>query len=273
MANRFRIVSWNCNGALRTKLDALDSLQADLLVIQECEDPKRSSAHYRDWAGDYQWTGDNKNKGLGVFAKCAQPLERLGWYGSYSTPTLFSDSAAHHWCTEDLKLFLPVTLGDLTLLAVWTKGTDKQAFGYVGQLWKYLHIHHPELSQPRTMLVGDLNSNTIWDQADRWWNHSDVVAALKNLGLESLYHTQQREPQGQESTPTFYMHRNLNKPYHIDYAFLSEDLQAQSRVDVGDPVNWLQYSDHMPLLIDVEVKSTTQGIGKYKQWGARCRLI
>jgi hypothetical protein len=32
-----RIVSWNCHGALRNKLPEVDSLSADLLIVQECD--------------------------------------------------------------------------------------------------------------------------------------------------------------------------------------------------------------------------------------------
>jgi exonuclease III len=33
-----RLVTWNCNGAFSRKLEQADSLRADILVIQECED-------------------------------------------------------------------------------------------------------------------------------------------------------------------------------------------------------------------------------------------
>ena len=37
-----KIISWNCNGALWKKFNLLEKLDADILVIQECEDPRRS---------------------------------------------------------------------------------------------------------------------------------------------------------------------------------------------------------------------------------------
>ncbi len=36
-----KIITWNCNGALRNKFSILDDLDADILIIQECEDPDR----------------------------------------------------------------------------------------------------------------------------------------------------------------------------------------------------------------------------------------
>ncbi len=42
-----RIVSWNCNGALRNKTDPVDLLLADLLIVQECEYPGKSLSTYQ----------------------------------------------------------------------------------------------------------------------------------------------------------------------------------------------------------------------------------
>ena len=35
-----KIISWNCNGALRNKYDFLTNLEWDILIIQECENPE-----------------------------------------------------------------------------------------------------------------------------------------------------------------------------------------------------------------------------------------
>jgi exonuclease III len=61
-----RIASWNCNGALRKKLDQLLKLEADVYIIQECEDPSQcQDSRYKIWAENYLWIGKSKNKGLG----------------------------------------------------------------------------------------------------------------------------------------------------------------------------------------------------------------
>lgn len=72
-----KVVTWNCNGALRRKLAEADSLQADVLVIQECEDPALSTPAYREWAGSYLWVGDSKNRDIGIFPRNGHQVEKL----------------------------------------------------------------------------------------------------------------------------------------------------------------------------------------------------
>lgn len=229
-----KIVSWNCNGALRKKLGALSALKADIYVIQECEDPLRCpDTDYKAWAANHLWVGENKNRGLGVFASEGIALERV------------------ELDAGPLQLFLPcIVAGRIGLLAVWTREANSPTFGYIGQLWKYLQLHQNFLrNKEETILIGDLNSNTRWDVWDRWWNHSDVLKQLQDLGLESLYHFNRSEVQGQELTPTFFMNRRITKPYHIDYAFLSSNILQSASLQIGEPDIWLEHSDHMPLIV------------------------
>lgn len=106
---------------------------------------------------------------------------------------------------------------------------------------------------PAQINSGDLNSNVQWDEWDRWWNHSDVVRELEEINIHSLYHHIMGEEQGKESKPTLFMHRKLEKPYHIDYVFTSKDLLGDNKnmIDMGCPDKWLEYSDHMPIVFSV----------------------
>ena len=60
-----KIVSWNCNLALKKKFQAIENTNADIMVFQECENAEE------DFFDGYRffWTGRNENKGLGVLIK------------------------------------------------------------------------------------------------------------------------------------------------------------------------------------------------------------
>lgn len=227
-----RVVSWNCNGALRKKLNPLSSFDADIYVIQECENPAQTNSNeYKNWCTNYLWIGDNKNKGLGIFAKQDIVL----------TPITLD--------SELLKYFIPCKVNDkFVLLAVWAMGAE--TFSYIGQIWKYLQLHKDNFKEQDAIIVGDFNSNAIWDKPKRYWNHSNVIEELRDLEIESLYHMHTGEAQGKETLSTFYLYRKLERPYHIDYAFIAKNLLQVATFTIGKH-EWLEFSDHLPLIIDL----------------------
>lgn len=235
-----KIVTWNCHGAFRKKFEHISQFNADIYIIQECENPAECRhSKYQEWAENYIWIGDNKNKGLAIFAGPHMELKKLDWSNK------FNDHYVKH--------FLPCRINqDFDLLAVWTHKNNSPNFGYIGQFWKYLQIHKNKLN--KTIIAGDFNSNTIWDEWDRWWNHTDVVNELKELGIESLYHTFTGEKQGAETIPTLYFQRKLDRPYHIDYVFGSDIFsKSLKNFTVGHADIWLEISDHMPIICEFEV--------------------
>ena len=80
-----------------------------------------------------------------------------------------------------------------------------------------------------------LNAEVIYPQIDeRNW---------QNQGLN--------EEQGKESLPTFFLHRNLEKPYHIDYVFGSKCFSSNLKnVEIGNIEKWLEISDHLPVICE-----------------------
>lgn len=230
-----KIVTWNCNGALRKKFEHLLEFDADIYVIQECENPKETeNIAYQKWANNYLWIGDTKNKGVGVFASNNIELKKLEWGEKYRG--------------HNVKYFLPCLINqDFNLLAVWTHRNNSPNFGYIGQLWKYIQVNKNKFN--KIIIAGDFNSNTIWDEWDRWWNHSDVVNELKEMHIQSLYHQFTGQKQGEELTPTLYFQKKMEKPFHIDYIFASQELSKKIKyLKIGTPHKWLHLSDHMPII-------------------------
>jgi endonuclease/exonuclease/phosphatase family metal-dependent hydrolase len=230
-----RIVSWNCNGAFRRKFKLLDALDGDVLVVQECENPVLSAPDYREWAANHIWVGRLQSRGLGIFPRRGQRLERLPWHDA------------------GLRYFLPARLDNkVTILGVWTQNARPRQASYVGQLWNYLEMHRSALGSD-SIIAGDFNSNAIWDHGRPTWNHSNCVKLLADSGLQSAYHAAHHEAHGNELQPTYFQFRHLDRPYHIDYVFAHESLLAGRMpiVSIGSAEKWLSVSDHMPIMVDI----------------------
>jgi len=230
-----KIISWNCNGAFRRKYPKLTSFDADILIIQECENPALSKdIEYQSWAKNYLWVGNSKSRGLGVFAKDHATLEPLNFDQSFND--------------NQLKWFIPFRYNNvLEFVAVWTQKNDSKHFRYIGQLYKFLINNFDRIEDQ--IFIGDFNSNKIWDYKRSEGDHSTCVKILHDKGIVSLYHEIMNNNHGEELQSTFYLHRNLSKPYHIDYAFIPKSVLSDASIQIGEVQEWLALSDHMPLMI------------------------
>ena len=75
-----------------------------------------------------------------------------------------------------------------------------------------------------------------------------LVETLHALGLQSVYHGTEGVAHGDGTTKTYFHAKKLHFGYHIDYAFLSG---APGSLAIGHHEDWLMYSDHMPLVLDI----------------------
>jgi len=236
-----RLISWNCQGAFRKKADIILTQRPDILVIQECEHPdKLIFSLGTQTPNDFLWFGDYTHKGLAVFS-----------YGNYKFK-LIENHNPH------IKIISPiyVTGGnfEFTLFAIWANNRNDPDGQYVEQVWKAVHHYDQLLNNGPIILTGDFNSNKIWDKHHRIANHSAVVAKLAEKNIVSVYHEFLEQEQGKENHPTFFLQRNKNKPYHIDYCFTSPDLYCRVKdIEIGTYENWIAYSDHTPLMINFEI--------------------
>ena len=120
---------------------------------------------------------------------------------------------------------------------------------YITQVWKALHHYKTLIGNQQAILIGDFNSNTIWDRPRREGNHSTVVKLLESKGIYSVYHRHFNQEQGKEQHPTYYLYRHKDKPYHLDYCFASEKfIDRLVSVQIGDH-DWCVYSDHVPVIV------------------------
>lgn len=226
--------------AFRNKKERVLEYDPDILVIQECENPAKRG----DWSefSDWYWTGDNENKGLAVFS-------RNGY--NISAPEVEEVTSEH---------FLPVEVEESkNLLAVWAMNNkENPARRYIGQVYSALQ-EYGDFVNENTIVAGDFNWNIVWDESPKsslCGNFSETVGLLNESGLYSSYHRLTDTAFGNEDRATFFMHKKRDREYHIDYVFLPE-VVADSVVDfsVGSYDDWIDVSDHMPLMIEYDERA------------------
>ena len=98
----------------------------------------------------------------------------------------------------------------------------------------------------RCIVAGDFNNSIIWDKKDNENNFNNINDHFMNLGFASNYHSLKKEIFGKESSATFYHTKNESKKYHIDYIY-SKNL-IPKKLQVGLYSDWIEYSDHTPLI-------------------------
>jgi len=222
-----RIVSWNCNGAFRKKFKFIEEFEADIYIIQECENPEVTfHKEYREFANNYLWIG-HKTKGLGIFAK-DKTIELKN----------------HEWKDFGLEWFICCRVNNqFNLLGVWG------CRNYIEDVFVYFQIHKEKFTN--IVIGGDFNSNTRWDKKHGRRTHSAFVSELEKLNLVSSYHVLENEIQGKESIPTFFLHRHQERKYHIDYFFCEQRINRH--IQIGNFEKWINLSDHMPICLELDM--------------------
>ncbi len=222
--------------AFRNKKEHLLQYDPDILIVQECESPSAKGrwTEFDDWL----WIGEDQYKGLGIFSRNGISLEsgRLD-----STGGRFS---------------LPVTTDtSFDILGLWAMNDRQQPRNrYIAQVYRTVRAYR-EWIDGDTIIAGDFNWNVIWDDSPKSPLRGDfsvTVDLLAESGHQSVYHALRDVAFGDEDDPTFYMHKDREKPYHIDYLFAPEKLidPTTTQLSVGDYENWTDASDHTPLIAD-----------------------
>ena len=225
-----RVITWNCNLKFKEKFELVDSYAPDICFIQECE--KLKSDFFPNYK--YFWTGRNESKGLGVLTKGND----------------FFIDGSHN---ENLINFLPVTSDNLKLLGVWSYNHRASKFGseVSGSTIAAINFYKAWVGDKneKCIIAGDFNNSIIWDKKGNDNNFDNINNNLMNLGFVSNYHKQKEEVFGKESTATFFHTKKESKKYHIDYIY-SKNL-SPVELEVGSYSEWIGYSDHSPLIVEM----------------------
>jgi len=222
--------------AFRKKADFILAHKPDILIVPECEHPDKLKFNTdTPKPTDILWFGMNRNKGIGIFSYTKFKFKLLNTHN------------------PDLRMIIPigVTGGkyDFTLYAIWANNPEDPDGQYIEQVWKAIQHYDQDLND-KTILIGDFNSNSIWDRKHRESNHSNVVKFLESKDIFSSYHLFHKQIQGKEKHPTLYMYRHQDKPYHIDYCFVSKNIAKKIKsVEIGDFDIWRKHSDHVPVIV------------------------
>lgn len=224
-----RIVTWNCcRGKPEAKLPCLLALNPDVVVVQECARPADLNRETE------VWYGDNPNQGLLVLVN----------NGFYLKPSNRKRITA--------KFFLPVQVAGkatFNLLAIWAKPSQRRPI-YVNTLFRGIAAYRDFIKSTPCIILGDLNTARYLSAGD---SHMQFVNLLKDeFGLVSAYHKYFGVDHGRETHNTYFDRTNRGKPFHIDYCFIPKSwLPMLKKVTVGCPRDWLDLSDHTPLIIEV----------------------
>ena len=229
-----RVITWNCQMAFRKKWPHLLDLGPDIAVVPECESLEKFN--FNSWPNHPTgtvWIGDNQHKGLGVFSFNDISLSLMPNY----------DPDYKHVCPLEVQGVKNIT----HMIAIWAK-TNKY-MSHIGTV-KFGIKKYASLLDKGPLIIGDWNSNKIWDN-DKNEGFSEVALSLDNAGFLNAYHHFFNENYGEESKPTLFFRRNKNETYHIDYCFapiaICRHIHA---VEIGKAQDWLPHSDHVPLIVD-----------------------
>jgi hypothetical protein len=235
-----RIVVWNCNMALHMKFERLLSLNPDIAIIPECAEPDVIRRKSADFAfSDCEWAGLYPNKGLGVFS-----------FGNLALRRHQSWERRNH-------IMLPLEIrGSIAanLLAVWAHNhrVPPSVNPEPGTTADGIRYYADFLRVTSSIVAGDFNANAIWDATNRYPKFAEVDQCLRALKLTSIYHAYTNNSLGKEAEPTLLFTKNPDKKYHIDYIYVPQKwLSRPYSVTVGTAKEWLMYSDHVPVLAEV----------------------
>jgi exodeoxyribonuclease III len=246
-----KLVSWNCQKGLNSKDKArkLFELCPDIAIIQESFHPNEFNEDIR--YEEAIWIGEEKPKGLGI---CVLSLSK-----DYHLTQLV-DQVKYDWVVP-----IKVTgKENFTLIAVWTKRSSGTSYGSI--LYHALQEYESLIQDGPVVIMGDFNlDKRVASSYSGVGGFKKMMGIFENYGLKSIYHINNTEEFGSESVPTYYHYGKSDRPFHLDYCFVSEGIwQGMSQFEIGTSDEYLPFSDHVPLVFEftlgLNTTSVDQGI-------------
>jgi len=240
-----RLVEWNVNMALHTKAHALAGLQPSIAVLPESAHPERNGGALKAvGATSMCWTGGNTNKGLLVAA-----------FGDWELRVDESFDPGYQWV-------LPIHATGprvVRLLAVWDmnhRGSGHDSARKLGSCRASMEHYADFLAgdSDLTVISGDFNNSIYWDKPGSAIKFGDFMDQLGSRGFVSAYHHHTQCARGAEPDASLWWTKNVDKPYHVDYTFVDRP-DAVDAVTMGTHADWLSYSDHSPMTVDLSLST------------------
>jgi len=232
-----RIISWNCRyGFSGKKNEIIMEDSPDILVIQECM--YQNCVEMGNLYKNKIWYGDGKDSLLGI--------------GMFSNKYSF-ELLPRHFYDSDFRYIVPYMVKNnnekYTILVVWTKEKIKNDIKHCLSYVENIHMaidYFKGLLPTSTIIIGDFNSNKKWDNDYKNKNnHSSLIEKLNNLQMINC------ADNFNNNDTYYYMFKGKAFSVVDDYCFVSKNLTVNN-YKVGDPEKYLEYSDHCPIIIDIE---------------------
>ncbi|MGO4890396.1 hypothetical protein ACJ2A9_21830 [Anaerobacillus sp. MEB173] len=237
-----KLISWNCSRGLLTKekYKKLQEFSPDIAIIQESPEPSKFNDDFN--YDDAKWIG--KEGGIGL---CV-----ISFSDDYKL-TVLDDEIKYEW-------IVPIKVtgkADFVMIAVWTKRVSGySSYGHL--LYTAIEEYKILLNNSKVIIIGDFNvDKNLKASYSGIQGFNQFIALFNKYGLKSCYHHFYNEEFGLESKPTYFHQRKLEKPFHIDYCFVSKDiLQIIQKFYLGDLEEWFNLSSHLPLILEIALSPT-----------------
>ena len=244
-----RLVTWNCRGKFYERFECVQSLDADIYVISECTNPQNQKystkkfQEFQNFSKKRLWNESSRKYELsvGIFVKENHNLEKNE--NSYDDKNFISGNFYSNQCS-------------FNIVGMWPSWSNDQKKGCCAQeILDYLN-KHSEINS-NYIIAGDMNIDKLYE------NQSSVCITktseiIKNLNedkkLFSAYHTHLNKSHNKEVMKTYYFQSKGNGTSHVDYVFLNKEKFEIVKVYLGEKEDWLNHSDHLPLIVDFKEK-------------------